>query len=73
MSDYPILLKFESYWNGEKSRKSIKSAILDAINEIEFISDFHGSSEYRKRAVIQLAYFSFIDALQEVGMLSNES
>ena len=73
VSDYPQLLNFENYWNGEKSINSIKAAILDAINEIEFVSDFHGSSEYRKRAVIQLAYFSFIDALQEIGLLSHES
>ena len=34
VSDYPQLLKFESYWNGEKSSDSIKTAILDAIKPL---------------------------------------
>jgi len=40
---------------------------------VDFVSDYHASSEYRKRAVIELAYQSFLEALGEIGKANNEN
>jgi hypothetical protein len=40
---------------------------------VEFVSDYHASSEYRKRVVLELTYQSFLEALGEIGKANNEN
>ena len=57
----------------KKNKKSITNAIKETLGDIDFVSDYHASSEYRKRVVIELAYKSFIEALGEIGEVNNEN
>ena len=45
-----------------KIRKALQM-LLNSSAEVDFVSDYHASSEYRKRVVIELTYQLFLEAL----------
>ena len=73
VGDFPQLIDFHQYWDKKQSKKSITNAIKESLTEVDFVSDYHASSDYRKRVVIELAYKSFIEALGEIGKVNNEN
>ena len=73
VGDFPQLIEFSQHWDRKQNKKSITNAIKESLSEVDFVSDYHASSEYRKRAVIELAYQSFLEALGEIGKENNEN
>ncbi len=73
VGDFPQLIEIKGHWDGKQNKESITNAILESVREVDFVSDFHASSEYRKRAVIELVYRSFLEALGEIGLKKNEN
>ena len=73
VGDFPQLIEFNQHWDRKQNKKSITNAIKESLSEVDFVSDYHASSEYRKRAVIELAYQSFLEALGEIGEANNEN
>ena len=73
VGDFPQLIEFSQNWDRKQNKKSITNAINESLSEVDFVSDYHASSEYRKRAVIELAYQSFLEALGEIGKENNEN
>ena len=73
VGDFPQLIDFDQHWDRKQNKKSITNAIKESLSEVDFVSDYHASSEYRKRAVIELAYQSFLEALGEIGKANNEN
>ena len=73
VGDFPQLIEFNQHWDRKQNKKSITNAIKESLSEVDFVSDYHASSEYRKRAVIELAYQSFLEALGEIGKENNEN
>ena len=73
VGDFPQLIEFNKHWDKKYKKTNIVNAIRESLNEVDFVSDYHASSEYRKRVVIELAYQSFVEALGEIGIKSNEN
>ena len=73
VGDVPQLIDFSQHWDRKQSKKSITNAIKESLSEVDFVSDYHASSDYRKRVVIELGYKSFIEALGEIGKVNNEN
>ena len=59
--------------SGTETQVKIPYPFEVSLSDVDFISDYHASSEYRKRAVTELVYHSFIEALSEIGELHNEN
>ena len=73
VGDFPQLIDFSQYWDRKQNKKSITDAIRKTLDDVDFVSDYHASSDYRKRVIIELAYNSLIEALAEIGEVNNEN